>query len=87
MNARGNISARSRKRHVANVDAPTRGAGHADADPAYALVSVVIRLFGGPVQTSENPRIMGYAFSLSKCCLNTADASKARAPAWIATFC
>jgi hypothetical protein len=59
MNARGNISARSRKRHVADLGGPTRDAGHADADPAYALVSVVIRLFAGPVQTSENPRNYG----------------------------
>jgi hypothetical protein len=34
MNARGNISARSRKRHVADLDAPTR-----DANPAHGLAS------------------------------------------------
>jgi hypothetical protein len=37
MNARGNISARSRKRHVADLDAPTR-----DADPAHALSSDLV---------------------------------------------
>jgi hypothetical protein len=34
MNARGNISARSRKRHVADLDAPTR-----DANRAHALAT------------------------------------------------
>jgi hypothetical protein len=36
MNARGNISAPPRKRHVADVDAPTRGTDHSVADPAHA---------------------------------------------------
>jgi hypothetical protein len=37
MNARGNISARSRKRHVADLDAPTR-----HANPAHALASDLV---------------------------------------------
>jgi hypothetical protein len=52
MNARGNISARSRKRHVADLDAPTR-----DADPAHALSSdLVVR---SPGANSENTRNYG----------------------------
>jgi hypothetical protein len=49
MNARGNISARSRKRHVADLDAPTR-----DANPARALASdSVVRNPGANLGKSE----------------------------------
>jgi hypothetical protein len=52
MNARGNISARSRKRHVADLDALTR-----DDNRAHTLP--LIQLFAAPVQASENPRNYG----------------------------
>jgi hypothetical protein len=49
MNARGNISARSRKRHVADLDATTR-----DADPAPGLESdFVVRSPGANLGKSE----------------------------------
>jgi hypothetical protein len=49
MNARGNISARSRKRHVADLDATTR-----DANPAHALSSdLVVRSPGANLGNSQ----------------------------------
>jgi len=55
MNARGNISARPRKCHVADLDAPARCRRRSRARPCCGGDSVVRR----PVQTAESPRNYG----------------------------